>query len=90
MPPEELYDVALALLAKGFSNRMPHYVRRAQQLLLAVQEASQDLDLSLELAVCARLLGDVQPLGLLLQVSVWLQPHTCHHLKNLRMSVVLL
>jgi hypothetical protein len=32
-PPEELLDVAVALLALGYRQRWPRHVRRAQQLL---------------------------------------------------------
>jgi hypothetical protein len=55
--PAAQYLAAQALLARGFSQSEPQWIRRARGHLIKL---SQRQDVSLELAVCALLLGQVE------------------------------
>eukprot|EP00803_Ostreobium_quekettii_P010887 evm.model.scf_2240.5 EVM.evm.TU.scf_2240.5 scf_2240:16734-25859(-) len=63
VPLDELYDLALAYVAEGYYTKWPQYIVKAeevfQKIALATAAANYDgLDVSVEMGLCALLLGD--------------------------------
>lgn len=62
VPPEELYDSAMAYVAEGYRRKWPQHIQKAERVLKQIQIDSirnefEATDVSVELALCALLLG---------------------------------
>lgn len=65
VPQEELYDSAMAYVAEGYRRKWPQHIQKAERVLKQIQIDSirsdfKSTDVSVELALCALLLGHTE------------------------------